>query len=122
MTRSTRGRSRSGKVDEPRSWTWQQFQALPRERITVDIHCVTKWSKFDTTWTGISIDTLLEGAETSAEYVLAFCDGGYSTNLPLEDVRGGKAWVAYRVRRQPLEHKRRPGTAARPACTSGRER
>ncbi|MEN3302171.1 molybdopterin-dependent oxidoreductase, partial [Pseudonocardia sp.] len=48
-----------GEVDEPRSWTWQQFQALPRERITVDIHCVTKWSKFDTTWTGVSIDTLL---------------------------------------------------------------
>src|SRR3954465_6183349 len=56
-----------GKVDEPRSWTWQQFKALPRERITVDIHCVTKWSKFDTTWTGVSIDTLLEGVETSVD-------------------------------------------------------
>jgi hypothetical protein len=92
-----------GKVDEPKSWTWQQFQALPRERITVDIHCVTKWSKFDTTWTGVSIDTLLEGVETSAEYVLAFCDGGYSTNLPLEDVRGGKAWVAYQYDDKPLD-------------------
>src|SRR3954452_11562271 len=73
-----------GEVDEPRSWTWQQFQALPREPITVDIQCVTKWSKFDTTWTGVSIDTLLEGVEKSGGYVLAFCDGGYSTNLPLE--------------------------------------
>jgi DMSO/TMAO reductase YedYZ molybdopterin-dependent catalytic subunit len=92
-----------GEVDERSSWTWEQFQALPRERITVDIHCVTKWSKFDTTWTGVSIDTLLEGVETSAAYVLAFCDGGYTTNLPLEDVRGGKAWVAYEYDDEPLE-------------------
>jgi DMSO/TMAO reductase YedYZ molybdopterin-dependent catalytic subunit len=75
----------------------------PCERITVDIHCVTKWSKFDTTWTGVSIDTLLEGVETRAGYVLAFCDGGYSTNLPLEDVRGGKAWVAYEYDDEPLD-------------------
>jgi DMSO/TMAO reductase YedYZ molybdopterin-dependent catalytic subunit len=92
-----------GEVDEPTSWTWEQFQTLPRERITVDIHCVTKWSKFDTTWTGVSIDTLLEGVETSAEYVLALCDGGYSTNLPLEDVRGGQAWVAYEYDDEPLD-------------------
>ena len=92
-----------GEVDEPRSWTWEEFTALPSERITVDIHCVTKWSKLDTTWTGVSIDTLLDGVETSAEYVLAFCDGGYTTNLPLEDVRGGKAWVAYEYEDEPLE-------------------
>src|SRR3954465_11801070 len=105
-----------GKVDEPRSWTWQQFQALPRERITVDIQCVTKGPKFDTTWTGVSIDTLLEGVETSAEYVLAFCDGGYSTNLPLEDVRGGKAWGGVPVRRQAARPRAwRPGASARPA-------
>jgi DMSO/TMAO reductase YedYZ molybdopterin-dependent catalytic subunit len=92
-----------GALDEPRSWTWEQFQALPRERIAVDIHCVTKWSKFDTTWTGVSLDTLLEGIETSAEFVLAFCDGDYTTNLPLEDVRGSKAWVAYEYDDEPLE-------------------
>ena len=92
-----------GEVDAPRSWTWEQFQALPRERITVDIHCVTKWSKFDTTWTGVSLDTLLEGIQTSAESVLAFCDGDYTTNLPLKDVRGGKAWVAFEYDDKPLE-------------------
>jgi DMSO/TMAO reductase YedYZ molybdopterin-dependent catalytic subunit len=92
-----------GDVDEPRSWTWDQFTALPRERITVDIHCVTKWSKLDTSWTGVSLDTLLDGVDTSAEYVLAFCDGGYTANLPLEDVRHGKAWVAYEYAGEPLD-------------------
>jgi DMSO/TMAO reductase YedYZ molybdopterin-dependent catalytic subunit len=92
-----------GEVDEPRSWTWDQFTTLPSERITVDIHCVTKWSKLDTAWRGVSLDTLLDGVGTSAQYVLAFCDGGYTTNLPFEDVRGGKAWIAYEYEDQPLD-------------------
>jgi DMSO/TMAO reductase YedYZ molybdopterin-dependent catalytic subunit len=85
------------------SWTWKEFQALPRETVTKDIHCVTTWSKLDTVWEGVSVDTLLDGIETSAEYVLAFCDGGYTTNLPLEDVTGGKAWVAFGYDGEPLE-------------------
>ena len=84
-----------GEVDEPRSWTWEEFQALPNEEITRDIHCVTKWSKLDTVWRGVSIDTLLDGIETAAEHVVQYSDGGYTTNLPVEDVRGGKAWVVY---------------------------
>ena len=92
-----------GEIDEPLRWTWEEFLALPSEEITRDIHCVTKWSKLGTTWRGVSVDTLLEGVETSAEHVLAFCDGGYTTNLPLEDVTGGKAWVAYAYEGQPLE-------------------
>src|SRR5215208_3011055 len=48
-----------GEIDAPRSWTWQEFQALPSETITRDIHCVTKWSKFDTVWEGVSVDVLL---------------------------------------------------------------
>src|SRR3954469_4928271 len=48
-----------GAVDEPASWSWDELQALPSETVTVDIHCVTKWSKFDTAWTGVSVDTLL---------------------------------------------------------------
>lgn len=82
-----------GQVDEVRRWSWQEFRDLPRVAVSVDIHCVTSWSKFDTRWEGVSVDTLLDGVETAAEYVLAFCDGGYTTNLPLEDVTGGKAWV-----------------------------
>jgi DMSO/TMAO reductase YedYZ molybdopterin-dependent catalytic subunit len=91
-----------GEIDEPRSWSWDELQALPREEITVDIHCVTKWSKLDTAWTGVSIDTLLEGVDTAAEHVLVFCDGGYTTNLPLEDVTGGRAWLAYGYDHEPL--------------------
>jgi DMSO/TMAO reductase YedYZ molybdopterin-dependent catalytic subunit len=76
-------------------WNWAEFQALPAEDITVDIHCVTKWSKLATTWRGVSVDTLLADVETSAEYVSAFADGGYTTNMPLADVLDGQAWVAF---------------------------
>lgn len=91
-----------GAVDKPISWTWDDFRALPTETVTVDIHCVTKWSKLDTSWTGVSLDTLLKGVQTSADYVLAFSDGGYTTNLPLDDITGGKAWVAYQYNGEPL--------------------
>jgi DMSO/TMAO reductase YedYZ molybdopterin-dependent catalytic subunit len=92
-----------GEVEEPVSWSWDELRALPSETVTVDIHCVTKWSKLDTQWTGVSVDTLLDGVETSAGYVVAFSDGGYTTNLPLEDVTGGKAWVAYEYDGEPLD-------------------
>jgi DMSO/TMAO reductase YedYZ molybdopterin-dependent catalytic subunit len=92
-----------GEVDEPRSWTWDELLALPSEEITADIHCVTRWSKLDTSWRGVSVDTLLDGIDTTAEYVVAFCDGGYTTNLPLEDVTGGRAWVAYEYDGEPLD-------------------
>jgi DMSO/TMAO reductase YedYZ molybdopterin-dependent catalytic subunit len=88
---------------EPARWTWDEFQALPRESVTVDIHCVTRWSKLDTVWEGVSVDTLLEAADHDASYVLAFCDGGYTTNLPLEDVTDGKAWVAFGYDGEPLD-------------------
>ena len=93
----------AGEVDEPVQWTWDEFRALPSENITKDIHCVTKWSKLDTSWEGVSLDTLLDGVKTSAEFVVAFSDGGYTTNLPLEDVTGGKAWVAFGYDDEPLE-------------------
>jgi DMSO/TMAO reductase YedYZ molybdopterin-dependent catalytic subunit len=85
----------SGAVQQPVSWPWEEFLALPHETVTVDIHCVTKWSKLDSNWTGVSIDTLLEGVDSDAGYVTAWCDGGYTTNLPLEDLTGGLAWIAY---------------------------
>ena len=85
----------TGELDAPQRWDWTEFLALPRETFTVDIHCVTKWSKFDTAWEGVSLDTLLGTVETSASYLIAHCDGGYTTNLPIEDVRNGKAWVAF---------------------------
>ena len=88
---------------EPASWTWDEFQALPSEEITTDIHCVTKWSKLDTVWKGVSLDTLLGLVDHDAGYLLAFCDGGYTTNLPLEHVADGKAWIAYDYDGEALE-------------------
>ena len=92
----------TGEVAKPKQWTWEEFGKLPRETITRDIRCVTKWSKLDTVWEGVSVDTLLEGSDTSAGYVMAFSDGGYTTNLPLADVTHGKAWVAFAFGGSPL--------------------
>jgi DMSO/TMAO reductase YedYZ molybdopterin-dependent catalytic subunit len=93
-----------GKVDQPKRWTWDELHALLQEQVTADIHCVTKWSKLDTHWQGVSIQTLLEQVSypESAKYVIAFCDGGYTTNLPLADVLDGKAWIAYAYEGQPI--------------------
>jgi len=90
---------------EKKSWTWAELRALPSETVTVDIHCVTRWSKLDTTWEGVSVDTLLAeaGQADTHPYLLAHSDGGYTTNLPVEDATGGKAWVAFGYDGEPLE-------------------
>ena len=84
------------------SWTWPQLLALPADDPVVDLHCVTKWSKFGTRWRGVSLDVLLENVETAAEYALVRAYGGYTTNLPLADLLDGKAWIAYRYDGQAL--------------------
>jgi DMSO/TMAO reductase YedYZ molybdopterin-dependent catalytic subunit len=76
-------------------WSWDELRGLPSETVTVDIHCVTKWSKLGTRWEGVSVDTLLATVPTDAPFVLAFADGGYTTNLPMADVRDGQAWVVW---------------------------
>jgi DMSO/TMAO reductase YedYZ molybdopterin-dependent catalytic subunit len=86
-------------------WSWDELMALPHQTPTIDIHCVTKWSKFDTKWEGVSVDTLLEaagGPSSDEAFVVAFSDGGYTTNLPLADVTSGKAWVAFGYDGAPL--------------------
>jgi DMSO/TMAO reductase YedYZ molybdopterin-dependent catalytic subunit len=88
---------------ELRAWSWEEIQALPAETLTTDIHCVTRWSKLDTQWRGVSVDTLLGTVDRDAGYVLAFCDGGYTTNLPVADVTGGQAWLAYEYAGAPLD-------------------
>jgi len=94
-------------VDETGSlaarWTWAEFLTLPAEDITVDIHCVTEWSKLGTHWTGVSVDTLLAEVDTNAEYALAVADPDYTTNLPLADLLGGRAWIAHRYDGAELE-------------------
>ena len=94
-----------GEVEEEVRWSWQEFQSLPRTKVTLDIHCVTRWSKLDTRWEGVSLDVLLDQVDISAEaaFVMVYCYGGYTTNLPLADVREGRAFVAYRYDGAPLE-------------------
>lgn len=84
-------------------WTWDEFMELPAEDITTDIHCVTRWSKLGTSWRGVSIDTLLEAVDTEATHAMAHSYGGYTTNVPLEDLIDDKAWVAYEFDGEPLE-------------------
>jgi DMSO/TMAO reductase YedYZ molybdopterin-dependent catalytic subunit len=83
-------------------WDWRQFISLPSEEITRDIHCVTRWSKLGTTWKGVSLDTLLADVETAADYVMVHSYGGYTTNVPMEDLLDGQAWIAYEFDGEPL--------------------
>jgi DMSO/TMAO reductase YedYZ molybdopterin-dependent catalytic subunit len=84
-------------TDVLRRWDWKSFRKLPTETVTVDIHCVTRWSKLDTTWEGVSLDTIFAGVNTdTAEYALVHSYGDYSTNLPLEDLMNHQAWIAFR--------------------------
>jgi DMSO/TMAO reductase YedYZ molybdopterin-dependent catalytic subunit len=91
-----------GMVGREREWTWDEFHELPFETVPCDIHCVTKWSKLGTNFGGVSVDTLLEGVEPQGEYAMAFSYGGYTTNLPLADLTGGKAWVVTEHEGEPL--------------------
>lgn len=84
------------------SWSWEQLQALPIEDIHTDIHCVTRWSKLGTRWRGVSVDTLLDGVSTTAVSAMAHSYGGYTTNVPLAELRGGRAWVAFEFDGAPL--------------------
>ena len=93
-----------GLVREPVKWTWEEFLQLPSQEFIKDIHCVTKWSKLDTRWQGVTVDTLFEHVELDpkAMYVTAFCDGGYTTNVPLADLVNGQAFVGYKYDGNPL--------------------
>lgn len=84
------------------SWSWNDFMALPQEEITQDIHCVTSWSKLGTVWRGVSVDTLFENVETTSDFATAHSFGGYTTNIPLWDLLGGKAWVVWEFDGEPL--------------------
>ena len=93
-----------GLVDQPSTWTWEDIQRLPHSTYTGDIHCVTTWSKFDVAFTGVSVDDLLTAArpQADAHFVMAHSSTGYTTNLALSDVTGGKAWVVWEYGGQPL--------------------
>jgi DMSO/TMAO reductase YedYZ molybdopterin-dependent catalytic subunit len=87
-----------------RSWNWEAFNALPQTKVIRDIHCVTTWSKFDTPWTGVLVDDILAdaGIEPPTQFTLAHSYDGYSTNVPFEDLTGGKAMVALQYEGRPI--------------------
>jgi DMSO/TMAO reductase YedYZ molybdopterin-dependent catalytic subunit len=82
-----------GMVATECEWSWEEFAELPFEEVPCDIHCVTKWSKLGTSFRGVSMDVLLEAAEPLDAYAMAYSYGGYTTNLAIEDLTDGKAWV-----------------------------
>src|ERR1700748_1624041 len=97
------------------TWSWDEFEALPQTTVKVDIHCVTTWSKLDTTWQGVTFDDLLKAigvSEPPEPYVMAHCDGGYTTNVPVADLVGGKGMIATRYQGLPIPPAH--GWAARP--------
>ena len=87
-----------GAVKQEQRWTWKEFQQLPTGRMTVDIHCVTRWSKFDTTWEGVMFRDFLGLLELSddARFVIAHCEYGYTTNLPLAIMDDDDVMLAYK--------------------------
>lgn len=85
------------------AWSWEQLLALPIDDVATNIHCVTHWSKLGTSWRGVSLDTLFAGVETEQQYVMAHSYGGYTTNVPLADLLGGKAWIAFDFEGEPLD-------------------
>ena len=86
-------------------WNWAEFNALPQSKMVRDIHCVTKWSKFDTPWEGVMIEDLLDAAGLAPPtgFVLAHSVDDYTTNVPLDDLLGGKAMIALRYEGRPIE-------------------
>jgi DMSO/TMAO reductase YedYZ molybdopterin-dependent catalytic subunit len=83
-------------------WDWKSFRNLPSETVTVDLHCVTRWSKLGTSWEGVSLDTLLGDMNTDASYTLVRSYGDYTTNVPLKDLLNKQAWIAFRYDGQDL--------------------
>ena len=93
-----------GEVEEPVRLTWEELQALPSREITVDIHCVTRWSRFDTRFRGVHWSELekLVRPKPSARFVLAHSEQGFTSNVPLEAIEAADALLAYEADGQPL--------------------
>lgn len=85
----------TSEAGERHRWSWPEFLALPSEAITMDLHCVTKWSKLGTAWRGVPLDVLLDTVDSAADFALVESYGGYTTNLPVEDLTSGRAWITY---------------------------
>ncbi len=95
-----------GEVEEEVRWTWDQFQKLPTTTLKMDIHCVTKWSKFNTTWSGVSVKTLLDEGfiklKPEAAYVVQHAEYGFTVNLPLDVVLSENFLLATHFEGEPI--------------------
>jgi DMSO/TMAO reductase YedYZ molybdopterin-dependent catalytic subunit len=95
-----------GEVENDVRWTWDEFNQLPRTKVMMDLHCVTRWSKFDTEWEGVSIKTLLDEGfiklKPTAQYVVEHAEYGYTTNLPIEVVLQPNFLLATHFDGEPL--------------------
>jgi DMSO/TMAO reductase YedYZ molybdopterin-dependent catalytic subunit len=89
-------------TNDRQTWSWDDLMAMPVDDIEVDIHCVTRWSKLGTRWRGVPVDAFFEEIESTADYVMAHSHGGYTTNLPLEDLLDRRAWVVFEYDDAPL--------------------
>ena len=89
-------------TDERSTWSWDDLMAMPVEDVEVDIHCVTRWSTLSARWRGVPVEAFLDDVESTADFVMAHSYGGYTTDLPLEDLLDGKAWVAFEHNDGPL--------------------
>ncbi|MFN8529226.1 MAG: sulfite oxidase-like oxidoreductase [Anaerolineae bacterium] len=94
-----------GLVNKEMRWSWEEFTKIPTVKQTVDIHCVTRWSKFDTVWEGVRFNEFIKlfGVQPEAKFVIAHCEYGYTTNVPLEDMMDDDVLLAYRFDGKPLE-------------------
>jgi DMSO/TMAO reductase YedYZ molybdopterin-dependent catalytic subunit len=95
----------SGEVENEMRWSWDEFTKLPTVQVTVDIHCVTRWSKFDTGWEGVLFRDFIKlfGVKPSAKFVIAHCEYGYTTNTPIEIMMDDDVLLAYKYDGKPLE-------------------
>jgi DMSO/TMAO reductase YedYZ molybdopterin-dependent catalytic subunit len=95
-----------GEVEEERRWTWDEFMALPRRKLRMDIHCVTRWSKFDTEWEGVSVRDLIEGGllrlKPTAQFVMQHCEYGFTVNIPLEIALADNFLLATHFEGEPI--------------------
>lgn len=96
-----------GEVEEEKVWNWTEFNQLPRTRLNLDLHCVTRWSKFDTAWEGVSMKVLVEQGiikpKPGARFVIQHCEQGYTTNTPIDLLLSDNMLMATHYDNQPLE-------------------
>jgi DMSO/TMAO reductase YedYZ molybdopterin-dependent catalytic subunit len=96
-----------GEVEQPQRWDWEAFNQLPRRKLAMDLHCVTRWSKFNTGWEGVSVRDLVDGGlirlKPSAKYIMQHAEYGFTVNLPLEIMLAENFLLATHFDDQPLE-------------------